>query len=385
VISVGPQLDAARARVVEHGLVPDAIGQVNPVVTGLSLEALGPVKQLLKRFFSIEPWTDADDEALSAAVGDGGDGNRTGGGRSEFEPGLTLEWGWDDGPFRLRVESSDSAPGDAPEPATSATATDLGATFDAAVVPEATPSPRTIRFATPLLHDGPSRIYGSAADAADDPPAARLFADFDEVTNVLVGPDFVAVTIARPDRWEELLGPILRVVDDEFAHAQAEAPRREAPVTLSLSAETNEGDEHEPRRLERAWSELGVLRAERTEDLDHIMAASRDPEPARRQVAAALLGDAPPEVAQRAWQQLVDDPSRIVRRSAVDAVAGAGREDLRPLLEHALDDTDAWIRWKALHGLGTLGAQPSRAQVERLANDTDFRVRLEAARLLSAS
>lgn len=262
--------------------------------------------------------------------------------------------------------------------------TDLGETFAAAVVPEATPSPRTIRFATPPLHEGPSRIYGSAADAADDPPAARLFADFDEVTNVLVGPDFVAVTIARPDHWEELLGPILRVVDDQFAHAPPEAPRREAPVTLSLSAEPSEGDEHAPRRLERAWSELGVLRGDRAEDLDRIIAASRDSEPARRQVAAALLDDAPPEVAQRVWQQLVDDPSRIVRRSAVDAVAGATRDDLRPLLEHALADTDAWIRWKALHGLGALGPQASRAHVEQLANDSDFRVRLEAGRLLHA-
>ena len=288
---------------------------------------------------------------MTAALGD-----RSGGGRHELEPGLTLEWGWDDGPFLVRVESADGSSGDAPAPDASASSSpdaDLGETFDAAVVPEATPSPRTIRFATPPLHDGPSRIYGSAKDAAEDPPAGRLFAEFDEVTNVLVGPDFVAVTISRPDHWEELLGPILRVVDDEFAHAAPEAPRREAPVTLSLSAETSdagitdsdarEHDEHRPRRLERAWSELGVLRADRAEDLDRIVAATRDPEPARRQVAAALLDDAPPEVASRAWQRLIDDPSRIVRRSAVDAVAGAGREELRPLLEHALDDADAWV------------------------------------------
>jgi hypothetical protein len=387
VISLGPELDMARARVVEHGLVPDAIGRLNAIVTGLSLDALGPVKQQLKRFFSQEPWTDADDQALAAAIGDGGDGNRSGGDRHELEPGLTLVWGWDAGPFRLRIESADvSTPdGDAASPAAArSSATDLGATFDAAVVPEATPSPRTIRFATPPLHDGPSRIYGSKADAVGDPPAARLFAEFDEVTNVLVGPDFVAVTIARPDHWEELLGPILRVVDSEFAHAAPEAPRRQAPVTLSLSAESTTDDEHEPRRLERAWSELGVLRADRAEDLDRIVAASRDDEPARRQVAAALLDDAPPEVASSTWQRLLDDPSRIVRRSAVDAIAGAGREDLRPLLEHALDDTDAWIRWKALHGIAALGGEASKTKIDHAAKDADFRVRLEAARLLRA-
>ena len=38
---------------------------------------------------------------------------------------------------------------------------DLAETFDGLVVPEATPSPRTIRFATPPLHTGPSRVYDS--------------------------------------------------------------------------------------------------------------------------------------------------------------------------------------------------------------------------------
>jgi hypothetical protein len=93
------RLDAARARVVERGLTPEAIGHLNEVVTGLSLDALGPVKQALKRFFSDQPWTDADDAALADAVGTG-----AGTGRKELEPGLTLVWGWDDGRFRLRVE-----------------------------------------------------------------------------------------------------------------------------------------------------------------------------------------------------------------------------------------------------------------------------------------
>jgi hypothetical protein len=93
------ELDAARARVVERGLTAEAVGHLNDVVSGLSLEALGPVKQALKRFFSDQPWTDADDAALADAVG-AGDGS----GREELEPGLTLVWGWEDGRFRLRVE-----------------------------------------------------------------------------------------------------------------------------------------------------------------------------------------------------------------------------------------------------------------------------------------
>jgi HEAT repeat protein len=67
-----------------------------------------------------------------------------------------------------------------------------------------------------------------------------------------------------------------------------------------------------------------------------------------------------------------------VRRAAVDAVVDAGRQDLRPLLEHALGDADAWVRWKALRGLAELGTAPSRPAVEPLLEDPDFRVRLEA-------
>ncbi len=100
-MKLGPEFDAGRTQVVEHRLTVQAVGQLTEVVSGLSLEALAPVKQLLKRFFSQEAWTEADDEALADAVGPG-----VGGGHSELEPGLALVWGWEDGRFRLRVESS---------------------------------------------------------------------------------------------------------------------------------------------------------------------------------------------------------------------------------------------------------------------------------------
>jgi hypothetical protein len=379
--SLGPELDAARARVVARGLTVKAFGQLTPVVTGLglSLEALGPVKQLQKRFFSDVPWTRDDDEALANAIGPGVADVA----RHELEPGLTLFWGWDDGRFRLRVSSDEPV---VPPADDDATDMELGELFDGVVVPEATPSPRTIRFATPPIHAGPSRAYSSAAADAD-PRVARIFRAFDDVTDVLVGPDFVAVTIARPGRWESVLGPVLRAVTVEFTSDRGgEPPAPEPLVTASGRAvsdpEQAVGD-RSPRRLERAWADLGPLRADRPEDLDRVLAAAHDDNPARRQVAAALLADAPLDVATRTWAQLVGDPSRRVRRSVVDVVVGAGREALRPLLEQALDDSDAWIRWKALRGIAALGVEASRRAVETRASDPDFRVRLEAARILS--
>ena len=379
--SVGPELDAARARVVARGLVLEAIAQLTPVVIGLglSLEALGPVKQLQKRFFSDVPWTRDDDEALADAIGPDVDGTD----RHELEPGLTLLWGWEGGRFRLRVASDE--PG-APPGGGDAAGIDLGLMFDGLVVPEATPSPRTIRFATPPLHTGPGRVYDSATAAAD-PRVARIFHAFDAVTNVLVGPDFVAVTISRPDRWEPLLAPMLRAVTEEFTGDHAgEAPAPETPVTLSTRTRPESEQEtgnRPPRRLELAWAELGALRPDSAEDLDRVLAAARDGEPARRQVAAVLLAEAPPAVASPTWARLLGDPSRMVRRSVVDAVVDAGRETLRPLLEQALDDSDAWVRWKALRGIAALGADASRKAVEAHTADPDFRVRLEAARMFS--
>jgi hypothetical protein len=86
---LGSDLDAARARVVAQGLTGKAFALLTPLITelGLSLEALGPVKQLRKRFFSDAPWTRDDDEALADAIGPGTDGRFT----DELEPGLGLE------------------------------------------------------------------------------------------------------------------------------------------------------------------------------------------------------------------------------------------------------------------------------------------------------
>lgn len=68
---------------------------------------------------------------------------------------------------------------------------------------------------------------------------------------------FVAVTISRPDRWEPLLGPMLRAVTEEFTGGHGgELPAPEAPVTLS--PRTGPESEQETGTARRAgWNAPG--------------------------------------------------------------------------------------------------------------------------------
>jgi hypothetical protein len=100
--ATGAELDALRARVGASDLTGPAVGALSPLVRALPFEALTPVKQLLKRYFSDQPWTDADDAALAELVG-APDPAGAAAGRVELAPGLVLVWAWADGPFRLRL------------------------------------------------------------------------------------------------------------------------------------------------------------------------------------------------------------------------------------------------------------------------------------------
>ena len=368
--------DRGRRAVAARGLTPEAIAHLTQDALGrIGFEQLAPVKGLLKRFFSDADWDAAADAELAALVGPG-----TGWWRYELTGGFGFEFGWRDGGFELDVQPPPDAAAveeEAPAPALD------DELFAGSVVPEATPNPRTIRFVTGPIHTGASRWYESAADA-DDARVARLFAAFDAVANVLVGPDFVAVGLRRPDQWEQLLRPMLRVVEAEFPATSgdgAPAPPGAAEPGDALDVRGG-GSATRANALDRAWGALSRLRPDDPEDRARILAATTAADAAVRQVAARVLVDADPEVARDAWRRLLDDPSRTVRRATVDAMVDTDRAALRPLLEHALQDADAWTRWKALRGLVELGADPSRDAISALADDPDFRVRLEAARAL---
>src|SRR5262249_21774042 len=156
-------------------LATDALGRIE-------LDHLAPVKAMLKRFFSDEPWTRQDDDALADLVGPG-DGWWT----YDLD-GFDFAFGWRNGRFAIELGSTSEANASQRDGSQTELAR-LDETFTGSVVPEATPNPRTIRFVTGAIHTGPSRWYESAADV-DDARVARLFAEFDDVANVLVGPNF---------------------------------------------------------------------------------------------------------------------------------------------------------------------------------------------------
>ncbi|MGI8778497.1 MAG: HEAT repeat domain-containing protein [Acidimicrobiales bacterium] len=423
---------SGRDLAVERDLVRAAFEHLTvDAFMALPFEALGPTKRLLKRYFSREPWTATDEESLAEVVGPG-----HGWWCRDLDADVSLEYGWVDGRFGVNAVSklaepgdvpADDSPGDdSPDDAPPVPSDDpLVVSFDGPVVPEATPNPRTVRFQVGPIHDGPSRWYvvpsepersggetrdESAASVADEPGVSRLFAEFTEVANVLVGPEFVAVGLRRADDWERLLLPVLAVVTEEFAPFESvtiggvaprvmggpagagavagSVPERNAGSVPERNAgsvpERNAGGATGRRvsRLERAWRDLGLLRPAEAVDLDRVLAAAHDDDPSRRQVAANLLREADADVAAAEWARLIADAVRSVRRAAADAMVDVNRQGLRPLLEAALSDSDSWVRWKVLRGLAQLGAGASRKAIAAHADDADFRVRLEAASVL---
>ena len=226
---------------------------------------------------------------------------------------------------RLHTDQASSRPGTQPA-ALVQDARALEGTFDGLVVPEATPNPRTVRFMTPTIHDGASRWYTSAADV-DDPRVVRLFETFPEVANVLVGPDFVAVGLRRPDVWEQLLDSVLRAVTAEFATTTPQTPEKAVEgASRGPASDARSSSEPRPGTLDRAWRELSALRPDDPRDLERLLAAVSATDVAERQVAARLMVGVPNAAeAETAWSRLLDDPSRTVRRATVDAMVDAAQ------------------------------------------------------------
>ncbi len=347
--------DRARAAIADAGITGEAVNLLSAdAYGGVSFEDLASLKGLLKVFFSHEPWTATHEKRLAELLGDvGGVWTHT------LSNGATVEHGMIDGRYRLRVTGGEEqSPGSL-----------FNRLFSGPIIPEATPNPRHIRF--PLGgRPGPSRFY-RRGEAIDDDRVTELLTD-PAVSDVLVAPDFVAIGLDRADRWEDRIDEVLASVTRLFGVRP--------PVTDSTSPTRDElvaggGRPRHPSGV----VDLHLLDPDSDAGRKQLVQASRSTDPRRRRLAVATIGNTgDDQFLQSTLVRVWDDPSRIVRRTAVDVAVDTAQSWIRPLLERGLTDPDAWIRWKSLRGLVDIGSEPSLGLIEPLRDDADFRVRLEA-------
>ena len=353
-------LDRTRAAIAARELVGTASGYLTgEVAVHLPFEALGPYKNALKRYFSVEPWQRADAAALSELVAPHVE---SGWWEHDLGAGITLAHGIRDGRYELWVGG-----------ATAVAPSIFERAFAGPVVPEATPHPRKVRFAiggTPR----PGRWFRRTdPDPPPDPRVRRLFAEAD-VSDVMVAGDFVTVGITGS--WEHRLEPLLALVTELFSRP-GEVRSNGVRTRDELLREA--GHLHPATSLE----ELHLLDPNDPDHCEVLTAALGQGDTKARRVAVAVLAEADdPSVQAEAVALGARDKSLLVRRTALDAAADTEDPAFRPLFEATLADPDPWMRWRAVRALGGIGVEASRVAVSALASDPEFRVRFEVAQVL---
>jgi hypothetical protein len=351
-------LDRARAAVQRLGLVAEASAHLTAeVAMHLPFASLNGFKTALKRFFSPEEWTAADDEALSDLVGPH---LREGWFEHDLGSDVELAHGVRDGRYVIWVTG-----GPAPEP------TVFDRAFSGPVRPEQTPHPRKVKFdlgGSPA----PGRWFRRGEDV-DDPAAAALLED-ETITDVMVAGDFVTIGLHRGESWEERLDDLLARVTELFWDEKRAAGGRPGRTREELVQE-GLGTRIADARPE----DLHLLDPDDAEHRELLVdALDRDDPRARRAAVATLSMSTEAPVAKAALLTGYHDGSLTVRRTAIDAAADLEDEEYRPLFEAAMRDADPWTRWRAVRAIAEIGAGPSSEPLLFAAVDEDFRVRFEA-------
>ena len=98
---------------------------------------------------------------------------------------------------------------------------------------EPTPNPATLKFkpGKPVLREGATADFRSAADAAASPLAGRLFA-IDGVEAVFLGSDFISVTKGGDEEWQHLRPAILGAIMEHYMSGASSAAHDDAGETL---------------------------------------------------------------------------------------------------------------------------------------------------------
>jgi hypothetical protein len=352
-----PDLDDARRSIAAAELVASASNHLTEdLYSSLEFSDLVAVKNLLKRFFSAQPWTEEDaarlDGLLRRNVAE-----PEGWFEHELGEGLVLMHGFDDDTYRLWATG-----------ATAGEASIFDRVFSGPVQPEATPNPRHVRFVlggTPA----PGVWYRRGDDLSDD-RVEHLLSD-EDVTDVLVAGDFVAIGLRRAAMWQDRLDDLVATVEQLFWTPDRVVGDHDGPSRDELVSGKQEG------------AALHLLNPDDPASRATLEAALADADPRRRRMAVATLAQSTDKrYAVDTLQQSYFDESRLVRRTVIDAAADLETPELRPLLEQALEDEDAWIRWKAVKGISEIGLGSSAPAVEALSEDADFQVRFEVAAAL---
>ncbi len=334
----------------------------------LPFEDLGSFKTALKQIFSEADWTADDAAALSDLVAPHLD---EGWWEHDLGDGLVLTHGIDDGRYLLFVTGA----------ATDADPGLFDRVFEGPVKPEPTPHPRKVKFAiggTPA----PGVWYQRHdPEAPTDQRVATLFREPD-VSDVMVAGDFVTIGLDRGSSWEDRLDDLLAVVAELFAtEATAQAPARTRDELLAEGRSTGPGGTDDVAPVD--VTDLHLLDPSLPHARQRLTTALDDPDARIRRIAVAVLAESESaDERHGAITRGYADPSRIVRRTAIDTAADLEDPAFRPILETALEDNDAWIRWKAVRTLGEIDPEPSRDHITKLADDPDFQVRFEVAKVL---
>ena len=196
-------LHEARRRIAAAELVAVASNHLTAdLYSTLEFSDLVAIKNLLKKFFSAQPWSDEDADRLdmllrrNVAEADGWF-------EHDLGAGLTLQHGFDDdGTYRLwATGGSDDE------------ASIFDRVFSGPVQPEATPNPRHVRFViggTPA----PGVWFRRGDELTDDRVSGLL--DDPDITDVLVAGDFVAIGLRRAAMWKDRLDDLVERVTDLF-------------------------------------------------------------------------------------------------------------------------------------------------------------------------
>jgi HEAT repeat protein len=155
-------------------------------------------------------------------------------------------------------------------------------------------------------------------------------------------------------------------------------PNEDIPGTLALLVSNSECKDVEARRnAVRAMGQFGDRSL-----LPTLEKALKDEDTVVRLLTLeALVKFSDKEKVKAAARQLADDPSPLVRRTAIEAMITLGATSYLPKIVTLLDDSDDLVRWMAIGAVGRLGDRCILPDLRKRLKDAEeeWKVRIEGS------